>query len=71
MTPKLTPEFLERVRLDYKLEPIQTDWDSYLAGYWAAVKRFGLQRELRREGRESRRETKSKLGYSRIGRNNV
>ena len=49
----MTPEFIERVKRDYDKESSQLDWDSYLAGYWAAVKRFG-------EKRESRRETKSK-----------
>jgi len=60
----MTPEFIERVKRDYDKEPNKPDWASYLAGYWAAVKRFG-------EKRESRRETRSKLGYARIGRNNV
>ena len=60
----MTPEFIERVQRDYNKEPNTLDWDSYLAGYWAAVKRFGGKRE-------ERREIKSKLGYSRIGRNNV
>ena len=60
----MTPEFIERVKKDYNNEPNKPDWDSYLAGYWAAVKRFG-------ERREARRATRSKLGYSRIGLNNV
>lgn len=60
----MTPEFIERVKRDFENEPDTVDWDSYLAGYWAAVKRFG-------EKREDRRETKSKLGYSRIGLGNV
>ena len=60
----MTPEFIERVRRDYDKEPNKPDWESYLAGYWAAVKRFS-------EKRESRRETRSKLGYARIGRNNI
>ena len=47
----MTLEFLERVRRDYEKEFTQMNWDSYLAGYWAAVKRFG-----------EKRETKSKLG---------
>jgi hypothetical protein len=51
----MTPEFIERVRRDYEKEPNKPDWESYLAGYWASVKRFG-------EKRESRRETRSKLG---------
>lgn len=60
----MTPEFIERAKRDYDNEPVKPEWESYLAGYWAGVKRFG-------EKRESRRETSSKLGYSRIGRNNV
>ena len=62
----MTPEFLERVKRDYDKESNTLDWDSYLAGYWAAIKRFGEQRERK----ESRREVKSELGYSRIGLNN-
>lgn len=60
----MTPKFIERVQRDFENEPRHSDWDSYLAGYWAAVQRFGSQRE-------SRRETKSKLGYSRVGLKNV
>lgn len=60
----MTPEFIERVQRDYNKEPNTLNWDSYLAGYWAAVKRFGSKRD-------ERREIKSKLGYSRIGRNNI
>ena len=63
----MTPEFLERVKRDYDKESTTLDWDSYLAGYWAGIKRFG--KEIR-EHKESRREAKSKLGYSRIGLNN-
>ena len=62
----MTPEFLERVKRDYDKESTTLDWDSYLAGYWAAIKRFGAQRDRK----ESRREIKSELGYSRIGLNN-
>jgi hypothetical protein len=60
----MTPEFIERVKRDYNKESNKPDWESYLAGYWAGVKRFGGKRE-------SRRETQSKLGYSRIGLRNV
>lgn len=60
----MTPEFIERAKHDYDNEPVKPEWESYLAGYWAATKRFG-------EKRESRRETQSKLGYSRIGLGNV
>ena len=42
----MTPEFLERVKRDYDKESTTLDWDSYLAGYWAAIKRFGEQREI-------------------------
>jgi len=59
----MTPEFIDRVKRDYDNEATKLDWDSYLAGYWAAVKRFGNVRD--------RKETKSKLGYSRIGLRNV
>jgi hypothetical protein len=60
----MTPEFIERVRRDYDKETNKPDWESYLAGYWAGVKRFGTRRE-------ERRNIKSKLGYSRIGLGNV
>lgn len=60
----MTPEFLERVKQDYEKESTQLDWDSYVAGYWAGIKRFG-------EKRESKREIKSRSGYSRIGMRNV
>ena len=63
----MTPEFLERVKRDYDKESKDLDWDSYLAGYWASIQRFG--KEIR-DRKESRREVKSKLGYSRIGLNN-
>ena len=43
-----TPEFLERVKRDYQAEQSQLDWESYLAGYWAAVKRFGSGRQSRK-----------------------
>lgn len=60
----MTPEFIERVQRDYAAEKSELDWDSYLAGYLACLKRFGSQRE-------SRREIKSKMGYSRVGLRNV
>lgn len=60
----MTPEFIERARRDYDNEPVKPDWESYLAGYWAATKRFS-------ERRERRREIKAKFAYSRIGLNNV
>jgi hypothetical protein len=37
----MTPEFIKRVRRDYDANQSTLDWDSYLAGYWAAIKRFG------------------------------
>lgn len=61
----MTPEFIERVRKDYDKEPNDLDWESYLAGYWAGIKRFGGRKK------EDRRSIKSKLGYSRIGLGNV
>lgn len=62
----MTPEFIEIVKKDFDFDKSELDWDSYLAGYWAAVKRFGE----RRTRKEDRREIKSKLGYSRIGLKN-
>jgi len=37
----MTREFIERVRRDYDANQSTLDWNSYLAGYWAAIKRFG------------------------------
>lgn len=37
----MTPEFVERVKRDYAAEQSALDWDSYLAGYMACLKRFG------------------------------
>lgn len=62
----MTPEFIEIVKKDFNSDKSELDWDSYLARYWAAVKRFGE----RRTRKEDRREIKSKLGYSRIGLKN-
>lgn len=36
----MTPEFIERVKRDYAVEKSTLDWDSYLAGYMACLKRF-------------------------------
>lgn len=60
----MTPELIERIKRDFENEPRHSDWDSYLMGYLACLKRFGSQRE-------NKRETKSKLGYSRIGLGNI
>ena len=37
----MTPEFIERVKRDYVAEDSKLDWDSYLAGYLACLRRFG------------------------------
>lgn len=66
----MIPAFLEQVKRDYDKESTELDWDSYLAGYWAAVQRFGELSQRRRDRKESRREVMSELGYSRIGLNN-
>ena len=60
----MTPEFIERAKRDYDNEPVKPEWESYLAGYWAATKRFGGRQERRRE-------IKAKFAYSRIGLDNV
>jgi hypothetical protein len=60
----MTPEFIERAMRDYASEKTELDWDSYLAGYIACLKRFAGRRE-------DRREVKSKQGYSRVGLKNV
>ena len=63
----MTPEFIERARRDYAAEKSELDWESYLAGYRAAVKRFGEKRNRNTD----RKEIKSKLGYSQVGLNNT
>ena len=60
----MTPEFVERAKRDYDKELNKPIWDSYLAGYWAATKRFSA-RQL------DRKVLNSKLGYSKIGIENV
>lgn len=37
----MTPEFLEKARKDYEQLTSDIDWQSFLKGYIAAVKRFG------------------------------
>lgn len=36
----MTPEFIERSKRDYVAEQSVLDWNSYLAGYLACLKRF-------------------------------
>jgi hypothetical protein len=36
----MTPEFIERAKRDYVAEQSVLDWNSYLAGYLACLKRF-------------------------------
>ena len=61
----MSPELMEKIRKDYEREPDKETlhWEAYVAGYMAGVKRFGE--------RPNRREIRSKLGYSRVGLNNV
>lgn len=40
----MTPELLERIKRDYVTEQSVLDWESYLAGYLACLKRFGSNR---------------------------
>lgn len=56
----MSPEFIKKVKQDYDSSNVELQWESYLAGYIACLKRFGGVKE-------SGRETKSKLGYTRIG----
>ena len=49
----MTPEFIERVRRDFNNEKSVHDWESYLAGYLAALKRFGQLRENYRDTKHS------------------
>jgi hypothetical protein len=41
----VTPEFIKRVKRDYEAEKSNLDWDSYLVGYLACLRRFGSQQE--------------------------
>jgi hypothetical protein len=36
----MTPEFIERAKRDYVAEKSNLDWNSYLAGYLACLRRF-------------------------------
>lgn len=49
----MTPEFIERVRRDFNDEKSVHDWNSYLAGYLAALKRFGQQHKNYRNDKHS------------------
>jgi hypothetical protein len=40
----MTHEFIERVKRDYEAEQSTLDWEGYLAGYIACLKRFGGKR---------------------------
>jgi|TARA_R110000851_G_scaffold180244_2_gene327424 hypothetical protein len=37
----MTDEFIKRVKRDYEAEQSTLDWEGYLAGYIACLKRFG------------------------------
>ena len=37
---KMTPKFLEKVKKDYYNSNQKLDWESFLAGYIACLKRF-------------------------------
>lgn len=47
----MSPEFIERVKRDYNAESTDLNWESYLRGYLAGIKRFGLR--IRRPTRYS------------------
>ncbi len=61
----MTPELKERIRKDFEREPDKDtlSFEAYVAGYMAGVRRFAE--------RPNRKEIQSKLGYSRVGLNNV
>jgi len=45
----MTPEFIERAKKDFsKEEYFEDDWKAFLAGYWAATKRFGGTNDMGR-----------------------
>jgi len=53
----MTPEFIERARKDFDKDDRYLDWESFLAGYWAATKRFGGTNDM---GRNRTRTNSSK-----------
>lgn len=58
-------ELRERARRDFRTTDLSEDeWIAFWKGYLMSLKRFAGQRDYRRS-------TKSNLGYSRIGRDNV
>jgi hypothetical protein len=61
----MTSEMMDKIKRDFNREPDKDtlSFEAYVAGYMAGIKRFGE--------RPNRREIRSKLGYSRIGLNNV
>ncbi len=40
----MTHEFIKRVKRDYEAEQSTVDWEGYLAGYLACLKRFGVNK---------------------------
>jgi hypothetical protein len=44
----MTPEFIERAKKDFDKDDRYLDWESFLAGYWAATKRFGGRNDMGR-----------------------
>lgn len=61
----MTSEMMDKIKRDFNREPDKDtlSFEAYVAGYMAGIKRFGE--------RPNRREIRSKLGYSRVGLNNV
>ena len=61
----MTSDLMDKIKRDFNREPDKDtlSFEAYVAGYMAGVKRFGE--------RPNRREIRSKLGYSRVGLNNV
>lgn len=43
---KMSPEFLEKVKKDYYNSNQKLDWESFLAGYIACLKRFCNQGKI-------------------------
>ncbi len=61
----MTSEMMEKIKRDFNREPDKDtlSFEAYVAGYMAGVRRFAE--------RPNRKEIQSKLGYSRVGLNNV
>lgn len=61
-------ELRKRARKDFHTTDLsESEWIAFWKGYLLSLRRFGGHGNVRSD----RRQIKSKMGYSRVGRNNV